>query len=139
MTVNDFVECAEEMTVDNDSEWVDFDQQQTQARRNELAVQSFWKAQDLATLRRVYKAVFPGIKDAVNDSTKKAHLDVIAEFLKNKEQGKDAINIEAAAGLDRAPSDSKTGKRREATRSFFSNSDFAEPSQHYFDAASLDW
>jgi hypothetical protein len=63
-TVEDLEEEGKTETVDNDDDWVDFETQQLLARRKELSVQKFWSDQDLPTLKRLYKEVFPGIDTA---------------------------------------------------------------------------
>jgi len=114
-TVEDFKREADNETVDNDAEWVDFEQQQLNLRRKELSTQAFWKGQDKDTLKDVYKAVFPGISEA-SSHTKKAYMAVIAEYLK-KDDGASRINIQAAVGIDAATS-SVSAQRKRATRLF---------------------
>ena len=52
---------GEDATVDNDNDWVDFEQQQLDDRREELLKVMFWYSQDPKTLKRVYQDVFPDI------------------------------------------------------------------------------
>ena len=79
-TVQDFLDEAEDEEVENDANWVGFEQQQLNARRKQLSKRKFWSAQDKDTLKRVYKSVFPGIDEAVKH-TKAAYMKVIGKFL----------------------------------------------------------
>jgi hypothetical protein len=79
-TIEDFKTEAANQTVDNDTDWVDFEQQPLNLRRKEVSRKGFWGSQDKEVLKRVYKGIFPGIADAVKD-TEGGLLDVIGEDL----------------------------------------------------------
>ena len=134
-TVEDFKTEAEGEAIDNDADWVDFEQQQLNLRRKELSTQTFWKAQDKATLRRVYKEVFPQISEAAKD-TKGAYIAVIAEFLK-QDGAADRINLQAAMGIENDAGGSAAAQRTEVARSFFANSGETEVNRHYLEYCSF--
>jgi hypothetical protein len=87
-SIEDFKGEAESETVDNDADWVDFEQQELNLRRKELSQPAFWKAQDKQTLSRVDKAVFPGVSDPVKD-TKAAYVTVITAYMKENDDAVD--------------------------------------------------
>ena len=127
-SIDDFKAEAEDETVDNDDDWVDFEQQQLDLRRKELLTQAFWKRQDKDTLRDAYKAVFPGISDADNH-TKTAYIKVIAAYLKENDAAS-RINLQAAVGIDGAVG-TEAAQQKAAIHSFFRNSGAEEFDQHY--------
>ena len=114
---------------------MDFEQQQLNLRRKELSTQTFWKAQDKATLRRVYKEVFPQISEAAKD-TKGAYIAVIAEFLK-QDGAADRINLQAAMGIENDAGGSAAAQRTEVACSFFANSGETEVNRHYLEYCSF--
>jgi hypothetical protein len=131
-TIEDFKTEAANQTVDNDTDWVDFEQQQLNLRRKEVSKKGFWGSQAKEVLKRVYKGVFPGIADAVKD-TKGALLDVIGAYLKEKDAA-DRINLQATVGLDGATNDSDAARRKDAMLGLFTNPDaHQEVSQHYLE------
>ena len=131
-SIEDFKAEAESETVDNDADWVDFEQQELNMRHKELSKQSFWRAQDKQTLSRVYTAVFPGIADPVKD-TKTAYLAVIATYLKEND-AVDRINLQAAVGLDGDTSkESVSAIRKQAMLRFFDNSGEEDIASHYLE------
>jgi uncharacterized protein (UPF0216 family) len=132
-TVEDFISEAENETVDNDEDWLDFEQQQLKLLRKELSTQTFWREQTIGMLRNVYKNVFPGITEA-EKSTKKAHMEVIAAYLK---EDATRIDIQAAIGLESTQAETAAAERRTATRNIFSNSGFTEINQHYLEYAGI--
>jgi hypothetical protein len=63
-TIEDFEDDADVLTIGNDKDWVDFEEQEINNRRQEISTQTFWKAQSKETLASFYKSVFPGIEEA---------------------------------------------------------------------------
>ena len=128
-TIDDFEEAGKNAVVDNDVNWVDFEERQLKTRCKELATQAFWKAQDKDLLKSVYKAVFPGI-GTVEKDTKAAYIDAIKKFLKS-DGAIDRINLQAAVGIDRDEPGSASAKRKEARDQFFSSSGASEIEEKY--------
>ena len=141
-TVEDFMEGAKEGEVANDANWKDFATQQDELRHKELAVNAFWAKQDGRTLAEVYKNVFPGIKTARKSKTENAkapYLEVIKAWfadMKAKEiDAAKAINVVAAAGLEREGTDS--AKQREARAAFFKKCGPSLIVEHYREFSDL--
>ena len=130
-TIEDLTAEGESETIDNDEEWVDFEQQQINSRRKELSVQAFWQSQELETLASVYKRIFPGIETA-EKNTKKAHMAVIKTFLK-QEDAASRIDLQAAVGLERKDAASESAQKKAARVQFFTNSGGSVVNQHYLE------
>eukprot|EP00980_Cylindrotheca_fusiformis_P003474 scaffold774_cov75-Cylindrotheca_fusiformis.AAC.11 len=60
-TIADFEEEGAVEVIENDQDWINYEEQVKNARRKELSTQTFWIKQHKETLQRVYQQVFPGI------------------------------------------------------------------------------
>eukprot|EP00980_Cylindrotheca_fusiformis_P019976 scaffold7055_cov111-Cylindrotheca_fusiformis.AAC.1 len=101
--------------IENDQDWINYEEQVKNARKKELSTQTFWIKQHKETLQRVYQQVFPGIQQVPDGSTtKKAYLDAIKDYLK-QDAAAEKIIIGAAIGLENS-SDTKASKRKDAIK-----------------------
>eukprot|EP00980_Cylindrotheca_fusiformis_P018962 scaffold6352_cov85-Cylindrotheca_fusiformis.AAC.1 len=102
MTIADFEEEGAGEVIENDQDWINYEEQVKNARRKELSTQTFWIKQHKETLQRVYQQVFPGIQQVPDgtSTTKKAYLDAIKDYLK-QDAAAEKIIIGAAIGLEK--------------------------------------